>query len=288
MTQDNGDEVTGTENIIEANSQWTTEEPAKKTNRGWLNRPIVSGSGASKRIQELELQVKQLAKRPNIFELDEAEITALAGEDAATLIRAAKAKAQSVLLDAENQAKGIKESIAAQIAATRIENNKLVEDTKADLDKQKLETENYLRDLRNKAQSEYRQVEVESKKIIDSATSEANSILENAKSQELRIISEATKRSEELLMRANAQAQSEATTLLQEAQVERDRLKEQLEAQRVAAAKLAEESSRVRNSLATYSTTTKQVLSDILIVATELEQKTQIIADKSKTIEDSI
>ena len=288
MVPENNEEVSTSENVVESNSHWTEDEPQKKGGRGWLSRPVVSSMSSSKRIQELEQQVRQLSKRPNVFELDEAEITAIAGEDAATLIRAAKAKAQAVLLEAENQARGIKETIASQIAATKAENNRILEENKREIDKQRQDTEAYLRDLRNRAQIEYKNSQDEAQKLIVNATAESNSILETAKSQESRIMSDATKRAEEILTRANSQAQSEASKLLQEAQVERERLREQIEVQRAAAEKLAEESSRVRNSIANFSTTTRQVLNDVLVVATEMEQKTQIIADKTQSVRDSI
>ena len=132
MTNKNSEESTAEQEVINAASEWVEDsnEPAKKGNKSWLSRSIVvSSSGASRRINELEQQVKVLAKRPNVFELDDAEITALAGEDAATLIRAAKSKAQSVLVEAEKLAQGIRETSAAQLASTKEENTRLIEAT---------------------------------------------------------------------------------------------------------------------------------------------------------------
>ena len=128
MANAENEDVAVENDVIKAASEWSDEEPTKKSNKSsWLSRSIVvSSSSASRRINELEQQVKQLAKRPNVFELDDAEITALAGEDAATLIRAAKSKAQSVLVEAEKLAQGIRETSAAQLAATKEENAKLI------------------------------------------------------------------------------------------------------------------------------------------------------------------
>ncbi|MFM7139332.1 MAG: hypothetical protein ACKOXS_03405, partial [Actinomycetes bacterium] len=86
MANTENEDVAVENDVIKAASEWSEEEPSKKNNKsGWLSRSIVvSSSSASRRINELEQQVKQLAKRPNVFELDDAEITALAGEDAAT------------------------------------------------------------------------------------------------------------------------------------------------------------------------------------------------------------
>ncbi len=95
MATKKSDETSIENDVINAASEWVDDsaESPKKESKNWLSRSIVvSSSGASRRINELEQQVKVLAKRPNVFELDDAEITALAGEDAATLIRAAKSK----------------------------------------------------------------------------------------------------------------------------------------------------------------------------------------------------
>ncbi|MFY7841811.1 MAG: hypothetical protein ACOVQW_03365, partial [Actinomycetes bacterium] len=152
-------DTTSVENdVVNAASEWVEDsaQSPKKESKSWLSRSIVvSSSGASRRINELEQQVKILAKRPNVFELDDAEITALAGEDAATLIRAAKSKAQSVLVEAEKLAQGIRETSAAQLASTKEENTKLIEATNAENMRLKSEAEKYVKELRNQAESEY-------------------------------------------------------------------------------------------------------------------------------------
>ena len=101
MADKKSEESTVEQEVINAASEWVEDSnaPSKKGNKSWLSRSIVvSSSGASRRINELEQQVKVLAKRPNVFELDDAEITSLAGEEAATLIKAAKSKATKVLV----------------------------------------------------------------------------------------------------------------------------------------------------------------------------------------------
>jgi hypothetical protein len=152
------DETSVENDVINAASEWVEDsaESPKKESKNWLSRSIVvSSSGASRRINELEQQVKVLAKRPNVFELDDAEITALAGEDAATLIRAAKSKAQSVLVEAEKLAQGIRETSAAQLASTKEENTRLIEATNAENMRLKADAEKYVKDLRVRAESEY-------------------------------------------------------------------------------------------------------------------------------------
>jgi len=200
MTNNKSEESTVDEEVINAASEWVDDsnESSKKGSKGWLSRSIVvSSSGASRRINELEQQVKVLAKRPNVFELDDAEITALAGEDAATLIRAAKSKAQSVLVEAEKLAKGIRETSASQLAATKEENTRLIEATNAEISRLKADAEKYVKELRTRAESEYEASDKEAKRIVTTATTVANSILQKAKSEDLRITSDASKRAED-------------------------------------------------------------------------------------------
>ena len=123
---------------------------------------------------------------------------------------------------------------------------------------------------------------------MSTATSEANTIVENAKAEELRITSDASKRAEELLTRTRTEAQAEAKRLIDEAQAERKRVIENVETQRDAAAKVAAEAAKVRRSLASSSTLLRQALDDALAVATDLEQKTQAVADKTQSVKDSI
>lgn len=285
-------DTTSVENdVVNAASEWVEDsaQSPKKGSKSWLSRSIVvSSSGASRRINELEQQVKILAKRPNVFELDDAEITALAGEDAATLIRAAKSKAQSVLVEAEKLAQGIRETSAAQLASTKKENTRLIEATHAENMRLKADAEKYVKDLRTRADSEYDAADKESKRIIATATSEANTILQNAKAEELRITSDASKRAEELLTRTRNEAQAEARRLVDEAQAERKRVIDNVEIQRDSATKVAAEAAKVRRSLASASTQLRQALDDALAVATDIEQKTQAVSDKTQSVKDGI
>lgn len=291
MTNKKSEESTVGEEVINAASEWVEDsnEPSKKGNKSWLSRSIVvSSSGASRRINELEQQVKVLAKRPNVFELDDAEITALAGEDAATLIRAAKSKAQSVLVEAEKLAQGIRETSAAQLASTKEENTRLIEAANSENSRLKADAEKYAKDLRTRAESEYEASDKEAKRIVATATSEANSILQNAKSEELRITSDASKRAEELIARTRNEAQIETRRLVDEAQAERKRVIDNVEIQRDSATKVAAEAAKVRRSLASASTQLRQALDDALAVATDIEQKTQAVADKTQSVKDGI
>ena len=64
MTTKKSEESTVEQEVINAASEWVEDsnEPSKKGNKSWLSRSIVvSSSGASRRINELEQQVKVLA-----------------------------------------------------------------------------------------------------------------------------------------------------------------------------------------------------------------------------------
>lgn len=291
MTDEKNKEANLEDEVINAASEWVADsnESSKKGNRSWLSRSIVvSSSGASRRINELEQQVKILTKRPNVFELDDAEITAIAGEDAATLIRAAKSKAQTVLAQAEKLSQGIRETSAAQLGATKVENTKLIQEASAESSRLKAEGENYAKDLRTRAESEYEASDKEAKRIVATASSEALTILQNAKSEELRITSDASKRAEELMARTRNEAQIEARRLIDEAQAERKRVIDNIEIQKESATKVAAEAANVRRSLASASTQLRQALDEAFAVATEIEQKTQAVADKTQSVKDGI
>ena len=73
-----------------------------------------------------------------------------------------------------------------------------------------------------------------------------------------------------------------------EAQAERKRMIENVEIQRDSATKVAAEAAKVRRSLASASTQLRQALDDALAVATDIEQKTQAVADKTKSVKDGI
>jgi len=178
--------------IIDAASEWVDDaDHAEKGSKNWFSRSIVvSSSGASRRINELEQQVKTLSKRPNVFELDDAEITAIAGEDAATLIRAAKSKAHAVLAEAERMAQGIREQSSAQLAASKEENRRLID-----------ESEKFATDIKIRAEKEADATDKEAQRVLSAANVEANKILENATAEEMRITSDASKRAEELIAR---------------------------------------------------------------------------------------
>ncbi|MBJ7393749.1 MAG: hypothetical protein JHD01_03255 [Candidatus Nanopelagicales bacterium] len=291
MANQNTDETTVDDSVINSTSEWIQdpEETLKKGSKSWLSRSIVvSSSSASRKINELEQQVKALGKRPNIFELDDAEITAIAGEDAATLIRAAKSKAQSVLLEAEKIAQGIRETSSAQLSATKEENKKLIETTNTEIARLNTDAEKFIKELRIRAQNEYDASDKEAKRIVLNATAEAHGIVEAAKSEELRITSESSKRAEEWMARTRSEAQAESRRLSEEAQAERKRAIDNVEIQLDSATRVAAEAAKVRRSLASASTQLRQALDDALAVATEVEQKTQAVTDKTASVKDGI
>ena len=291
MANQNIDETTVDDSVINSTSEWiqNPEETLKKGSKSWLSRSIVvSSSSASRKINELEQQVKALSKRPNIFELDDAEITAIAGEDAATLIRAAKSKAQSVLLEAEKIAQGIRETSSAQLSATKEENKKLIETSNTEIARLNADAEKFVKELRIRAQNEYEASDKEAKRIVLNATAEAHEIVEAAKAEELRITSESSKRAEEWMARTRSEAQAESRRLSEEAQAERKRAIDNVEIQLDSATRVAVEAAKVRRSLASASTQLRQALDDALAVATEVEQKTQAVTDKTKSVKDGI
>ena len=112
--------------------------------------------------------------------------------------------------------------------------------------------------------------------------------MEAAKAEELRITSESSKRAEEWMARTRSEAQAESRRLSEEAQAERKRAIDNVEIQLDSATRVAAEAAKVRRSLASASTQLRQALDDALAVATEVEQKTQAVTDKTASVKDGI
>ena len=90
------------------------------------------------------------------------------------------------------------------------------------------------------------------------------------------------------MTRTRSEAQAESRRLSDEAQAERKRAIDNVEIQLDSATKVAAEAAKVRRSLASASTQLRQALDDALAVATEVEQKTQAVTDKTKSVKDGI
>lgn len=219
-----------------------------------------------RRINELEQQIKILANRPNIFELDDAEVTAIAGEDAAILIRAAKSKARAVLVDSERNSQVLKEQAAAELMRTKKAMEDLVKTREAEAERIRLKG---LRDA----------------EIIKK---EAADVLAKAKVEATRTAQEADLRAKELVERAIADAKEESRRILIEINNERKRFIERLAIQKDLAQKASAQASKVRRELINSSNVLKATLDQALADWTELDQKAQGAAERISNVQEGI
>ena len=235
---------------------------------GWLSlgRAPRTQNSYQRKINELEQQVKILANRPNIFELDDAEVTAIAGEDAAILIRAAKSKAHAVLSDAERNSNALKEQAASELRRTKRE----------------------MTDLIKSRQDEANSILAEAKKEAQAIKLESEKLLRDSKLEAERTGKEADLRAKELLDRAINDAKEESRRILYEINSERKRFVERLAVQKDLAQKASSQASKVRRDLINASNLLKATLDDAMADWSELDQKAQNSVEKLNNAQEGI
>lgn len=231
-----------------------------------LSKAPRSQNSYQRKINELEQQVKILANRPNVFELDDAEIMAIAGEDAATLIRAAKSKAHSVLADAERSAQSLRDKAAKELNKTKREIAELLKAAKAEAEK----------------------ILVATAKESEIIKQEAGKVLMQAKQEAERISKEADLRAKELLERAVADAKEEARRIITEINNERKRFVDRLETQKEQAQKASLQAAKVKRELIAASNSLKSTIDQALVDWSETEQKSENIVNKFGKAQDGI
>lgn len=244
-------------------------ERAQVTEKGkWLSlsKTPRSQNAYQRKINELEQQVKILANRPNVFELDDAEIMAIAGEDAAMLIRAAKSKAHSVLSDAESSAQALRDKSAKELNKTKRE----------------------IAELLKSAKTEAEKILAATLKESESIKQDAARILAQAKQEAERTGKEADLRAKELLDRAVADAKEEARRILTEVNNERKRFVERLEVQKEQAQKATLQASKVRRDLIAASNTLKSTIDQALVDWSETEEKSEKVIEKINKTQEGI
>lgn len=231
-----------------------------------LSKAPRSQNSYQRKINELEQQVQILANRPNIFELDDAEVMAIAGEDAAMLIRAAKSKARSVLAEAERSAQNLRDQAAKELRKAKKDISELIKAGQADFEK----------------------IKAAGLKEAELAKQETSRMLAQAKQQAEKVGKEADLRAKELLDRAVADAKEEARRIITEINNERKRFVERLELQKVQAQRATDQAAKVKRELITASNSLKSTIDQALTEWTETEQKSENIVNKFTKAQDGI
>ena len=262
--------------------------------QGWLQKtfgitpkPDKEVSDLKLKIRELQAQLQILAARPSVYEMDESELLAVAGEDAAIMVRAAKAKSQSILQEAEHKAEKSRNEAARVLAQAKAQ-------AKSQADSLMIETRNEcdarLEAARVRGDEILKGAEEESKAKIDRATreharllSEGDLRLQEVKVEVERMRVETQERSAEWLTRSRAEAQAEAKSVLQDAYDERSNAIARLKVQSDRARELSEESVRVKRHLTEFADDLQLSLEALKTKIRELDERAGGIADQTET-----
>lgn len=231
-----------------------------------LSKAPRSQNSYQRKITELEQQVQILANRPNVFELDDAEVMAIAGEDAAMLIRAAKSKARSVLAEAERSAQNLRDQAAKDFKKAKKEISELIKAGQLEIEK----------------------IKAAGLKEAELAKQETARMLAQAKREAERIGKESDQRAKELLERAVADAKEEARRILTEVNNERKRFVERLATQKEIAQKASLRAAKVRSELIAASNALKTTLDEALIDWSESEAQAEKVVEKLEKTREGI
>jgi F0F1-type ATP synthase membrane subunit b/b' len=259
-------------------------------NPGWLQKTFGITPKPDKevfdlklKIRELQAQLQILAARPSVYEMDDSELLAVAGEDAAIMVRATKAKSQSMLQEADHKAEKIRDEASRVLAQAKSQARTHLTETRE-------ECERRLEAAKAKADEILNGADEEAKSQIDRATREHARLLAEGelRLQEVRIEvdrmrAETKERSEEWIARSRAEAQAEAKSVLQDAYDERTNAIARLKLQSDRARELSEESVRVRRHLTEFADDLQQSLEALKSKIRELDERAGGIADQTET-----
>jgi vacuolar-type H+-ATPase subunit H len=256
---------------------------------GWLQKtfgitpkPDKEVSDLKLKIHKLQAQVQILAARPSVYEMDDSELLAVAGEDAAIMVRAAKGKAQSMLQEAKHKADKIRDEASSVLAKAKSQADSLMSQTRDECDAR-------LEAARLRGDEILNGAEEESKAKLDRATREHDRLLaegdlrlQEVKLEVERMRVETQQRSAEWLTRSRAEARAEAKSVLQDAYDERASAIARLKVQSDRARELSEESVRVRRHLTEFADDLQQSLEALRSKIRELDERAGGIADQTE------
>jgi len=259
-------------------------------NPGWLQKtfgitpkPDKEVSDLKLKIRELQAQLQILAARPSVYEMDDSELLAVAGEDAAIMVRAAKAKAQAMLQEADQKAEKIRDEASRVLAQAKSQAESLMSQTRDECDAR-------LEAARARGDEVLSGAEEEAKAKLDRATREHSRLLaegelrlQEVKVEVERMRLETQERSAEWLARSRAEAQAEAKSVLQDAYDERTSAIARLKVQSDRARELSEESVRIRRHLTEFADDIQQSLESLKSKIRELDERAAGIADQTET-----
>ena len=275
-------------------SEWADPLALNKSDRssgqrqGWLHktfgitpRPDKEVSDLKLKIRELQAQLQILAARPSVYEMDDSELLAVAGEDAAVLVRAAKAKAQSMLQDAEARVNRMKDDALQQLSAAKREAEKLIETAEEEAKKLVEEAKSRAAKTLEISDEDARMTQLAAERERARVISEAESRLSEAKVEIERMRNEAQQRNLDLMTRARNEAQAEAQSLLNDAYDERKTVITRLQGQNERVRQLADESARIRRHLTDLYKDVQLRLNEVITSINEIDERAGSLAEKA-------
>lgn len=268
----------------------STSDDSGANKQGWLQKTFGLSTktdqnveGLQRRIQELQMQLQILAARPSVYEMDDSELLAVAGEDAAVLVRAAKAKAQAMLRDAEDRVNRLRDDALAQLAQANSQAAKIVKDAQTQADdviaSAKERAAKVLDVADEDAVMTRNQAERERSRVIK----EAELRLSEARTQAEQMKNETQERNSELLARARAEAKAESQSILDDAYAERNNVLERLKSLNQRARQLADESTKIRRHLNDLYKDVQVRLNEVLVEINEVDEKASGLASQTET-----
>ncbi len=263
--------------------------------QGWLQKTFglttkvdQNVEALQRRIQELQMQLQILAARPSVYEMDDSELLAVAGEDAAVLVRAAKAKAQAMLRDAEDRVTRLRDDALAQLAHANTAAAKILKDAQAQADELMGSAKERAAKVLDLADEDAVMTRNQAERERSRVVKEAELRLSEARTQVEQMKNETQERNAELLSRARTEAKAESQSILDDAYAERNNVLERLKSLNERARNLADESTKIRRHLNDLYKDVQVRLNEVLVQINEVDEKAAGLASQTESTTKSI
>lgn len=281
----------------EHNSAWAdplaVEEVGDRSSKAkstWLQKTFgMTGkadhevSALEKRIQQLQAQLQLLAARPSVYEMDESELLAVAGEDAAVLVRAAKAKSQSMLRDAEDRVNKLRDEALARLTSANAQGANLIKEAETQAAEILAAAQEKAAKIIEMADEDATMTQTHAEREKVRVINEAELRLSEARTEVDRMKNEAQERNADWLSRTRAEAQAEAKALLDDAYFEKAQVLERLKDMQERARRVADESTKVRRNLIDLYKDTQIKLSEAITEIQEIDERSKALAEQAQS-----
>lgn len=267
----------------------TISENSDFSKQGWLQKTFglptkndQNIEALQRRVQELQRQLQIMAARPSVYEMDDSELLAVAGEDAAVLVRAAKAKAQATLRDAEDRVNRLRDDALTQLSKANGQAAKMIKDAQAQADDSTNSAKERAAKILDLADEDAVMTRNQAERERSRMIKEAELRLSETRTQVEQMKNETQERNSELLARIRAEAKTESQSILDDAYAERDVVIERLKSLNQRARQLAEESTKIRRHLNDLYKDVQVRLNEVLVQISEVDEKADGLANQTE------